>query len=327
MLDVGCWVFSLPGSGVQSVKSPFRGILSPSEGEKAGVRGPTRGSGAQSASKCRGILSPAERAGVVTRPEGLGSGFALVELVLVLAVVAVLVAVFLSAQSAAGVRAQSLACLNNKRLLGVAWATYPQDHNGKLANSFNWLAGELDYVPDNPVNTNVNLLLAGELGPYVNQPAAYKCPADQSTAVEGTQILPRVRTTAMNQMIRPAANTNGWTASPPWRIYTTLADIVYPDPAKLWVLIDENPDSVNDASFAVVMDRQKWGASWQDGPNILHGGSASLGFADAHAEIRRWRDPQTLTMRVTYRTEFPYGLVQPYNLDVQWIQDRTTAWQ
>ena len=180
----------------------------------------------------------------VEPPDAPPNGFALVELVLVLAVLAVLVTVFLSAQSAARVRAQSAACLNNKRLLGSAWTMYAQDHNGKLADSFNWLAGELDYLADNPVNTNMNLLLTGELGPYVKQASAYKCPADQSTAVEGTQSFPRVRSTSMNQTIRPAANTNGWTTSPPWRIYTTLADIVYPAPAKLWTLIDENPDSV-----------------------------------------------------------------------------------
>ena len=106
-----------------------------------------------------------------------------------------------------------------------------------------------------------------------------------------------------------------------------LSDIAYPSPANLWVLIDENPDSVNDGAFAVVMDRQKWGACWLDGPTTLHGGSASFSFADGHAEIRKWKDPQTLTMKVTYREEFPYSLLQPYNLDVQWLQDRTTAWQ
>jgi prepilin-type N-terminal cleavage/methylation domain-containing protein/prepilin-type processing-associated H-X9-DG protein len=265
--------------------------------------------------------------GLIRAPDAAGNGFTLAELLLVLAVLAILVTVLLSTQSTARVRAQAVACLKNNRLLGLAWAMYAEDHNGTLADSFSWVLGELDYVADNPVNTNINLLLAGQLGPYVKQPAAYKCPADQSQAVEGTQIFPRVRTTAMNQMIRPAANTNGWTPSPPWKIYNNLADIVYPGPAKLWTLIEENPDSVNDAAFAVVMDRQKWGACWQDGPNILHGGRASISFADGRAEIRKWRDPQTLTMTVTYRTEFPYGLVQPYNLDVQWIQDRTTAWQ
>ena len=93
------------------------------------------------------------------------------------------------------------------------------------------------------------------------------------------------------------------------------------------MLIDENPDSVNDGAFAVIMDRQKWAACWLDGPGALHGGSGSLSFADGHAEIRKWQDPQTLTLKVTYREEFPYNIVQPYNIDVQWVQDRTTAWQ
>ena len=131
----------------------------------------------------------------------------------------------------------------------------------------------------------------------------------------------------MNQMIRPATERRGWTPSPPWRTYASMADLAYPSPANLWVFIDENPDSVNDGAFAVVMSRQKWGACWEDGPTTLHGGRAPLSFADGHAEVRKWRDPQTLTMKVTYRTDFPYGLVQPYNLDVQWLQDRTTAWQ
>src|ERR1039458_5602500 len=37
MFDVGCWVFSLFGSGIQGAKSPFRGILSP--GDWVRVRG------------------------------------------------------------------------------------------------------------------------------------------------------------------------------------------------------------------------------------------------------------------------------------------------
>jgi prepilin-type N-terminal cleavage/methylation domain-containing protein/prepilin-type processing-associated H-X9-DG protein len=254
-------------------------------------------------------------------------GFTLTELLLVLAVVAALGTVLLPARSAARIKAQSIACLNNKRQLGLGWLMYAHDHNGQLVGSFDWVLGELNYVANNAANTNINLLLNGKLGPYVKDPAAYKCPADQSTAVEGLQVMPRTRTTSMNQMIRPATARRGWTPSPPWRTYMNLSDIVYPSPANLWVLIDENPDSVNDGAFAVVMDRQKWGACWMDGPTTLHGGRAPLSFADGRAEIRKWKDPQTLTMKVTYREEFPYNLLQPYNLDVQWLQDRTTAWQ
>ena len=254
-------------------------------------------------------------------------GFTLTELLLVLAVVAVLGTALLPVQSAARIKAQSIACLNNKRQLGLGWVMYAHDHNGKLACSFDWVLGELSYVANNPYNTNINLLLDSKLGPYVKEPAAYKCPADQSTAIEGLHVVPRTRTTSMNQMIRPLSAQRGWTPSPPWRNYMNLSDIVYPSPANLWVFIDENPDSVNDGAFAVVMDRQKWGACWQDGPTTLHGGSASFSFADGHALVRNWKDPQTLAMRVTYREEFPYSLHQPYNLDVQWLQDRTTAWQ
>jgi prepilin-type N-terminal cleavage/methylation domain-containing protein len=258
--------------------------------------------------------------------DSIGDGFTLLELLLVLAVVGMLAAVLMPAQSAARIRAQSVACLCNKQALGMAWAMYAHDHNGTLATAYDWVSGELDYRANNPFNTNVAALVHGQLGHYVRDPAAYKCPADQSTAVEGRQVLPRVRSTSMNQMIRNRGR-NGWTPSPPWRAYAGIPDVAYPSPAKLWVLIDENPDSVNDGAFAVVMDRQKWGACWQDGPTILHGGSASLSFADGRAEIRKWKDPKTLAMKVTYRTEFPYGLVQPFNLDIQWLQDRTTAWQ
>ena len=268
-----------------------------------------------------------DHSSTIGRTDQLRGGFTLFELLLVLAVVGMLAALLVTAKSDLKTKAQSITCNNNKLMLGLCWALYTQDHNGRLAGAFDWVPGELDYVADNPSNTNVNLLREGTLGPYVKELAAYKCPADQSTALEGTQRFPRTRSTSMNQMIRPATSRKGWTPSPPWRTYMSLSDIVYPSPANLWVLIDENPDSVNDGAFAVVMDRQKWGACWQDGPTTLHGGSASFSFADGHTEIRKWRDPQTLTMKVTYRTEFPYGLVQPYNIDVQWIQDRTTAWQ
>ena len=93
------------------------------------------------------------------------------------------------------------------------------------------------------------------------------------------------------------------------------------------MLIDENPDTVNDAAFAVIMNRQRWAACWKDGPGTLHGNACPLSFADGHAEIKQWRDPQTATVQVTYRREFPHGVVQTYNIDVQWLQDRTTTWR
>ena len=82
-----------------------------------------------------------------------------------------------------------------------------------------------------------------------------------------------------------------------------------PAPSSLWVMINENPDSVNDAAFAVKMEYQGRGALWQDGPATYHGGGCGFNFADGHSEIRKWKDPRTLTgtMKTTYKTTFSFG--------------------
>ena len=98
-----------------------------------------------------------------------------------------------------------------------------------------------------------------------------------------------------------------------------------PVPSMLWVIIDENPDSVNDAAFAVAMDLA--GMKWQDGPGVGHGGGCGFTFADGHSEIKKWKDGRTTsgTMLTTYTRSFLFGTIQPKNQDIYWIQERTTA--
>ena len=95
----------------------------------------------------------------------------------------------------------------------------------------------------------------------------------------------------------------------------------------LWVIIDENPDSVNDAAFAVKMDYQGRVSVWQDGPATYHGGACGFTFADGHSEIKKWKDGRTVVrpMITTYSSRFPYGVLQSNNPDIQWVQERTTA--
>src|SRR5256885_9588381 len=113
----------------------------------------------------------------------------------------------------------------------------------------------------------------------------------------------------------------------PWRIYGKTSDMISPAPASLWVIIDENPDSVNDAALAVKMDWQGPAALWQDGPATYHGGGCGFTFADGHAEIRKWKDSRTVgrPMLTTYATTFPYAVFQGNNKDIAWVQERTTA--
>jgi len=114
----------------------------------------------------------------------------------------------------------------------------------------------------------------------------------------------------------------------PHRILPTIepaiTDITSPQPVNVWVFIDENPDSINDAAFAVDMNDPYPNTVWQDTPANSHGGACGFAFADGHSENHKWRDPRTLALRTTYAYQNS-TVSQTKNLDVVWVQERTTA--
>ncbi len=121
-------------------------------------------------------------------------GFTLVELLVVMAIVAVLAGLLLPAISAARRRAQRAACVSNLRQLSQALQLYANDFNGYFPQSFSVGAkGNWETVLD-------------KLRPYVGVPEEmFLCPADAGGAVDFSFLgLPRT-SYSVNEALMPAA--------------------------------------------------------------------------------------------------------------------------
>jgi prepilin-type N-terminal cleavage/methylation domain-containing protein/prepilin-type processing-associated H-X9-DG protein len=79
-------------------------------------------------------------------------------------------------------------------------------------------------------------------------------------------------------------NQNNHRRNSPWRTFGKATTAGAPVPSKLWVLVDENVKSLNDAALCFGMEQP----IWYDSPGSSHNGACGFAFADGHSEFHQW---------------------------------------
>lgn len=232
--------------------------------------------------------------------------FTLIELLVVIAIIAVLAAMLLPALSKAKGRAQSLACLNNLKELQICLHLYVLDNNDYFVpnNSVAIIGGTasdikgLSWLPDVNADTEIDPsnIVNGLLYQYNTSLGIYHCPADQSTLeTPAGQPLPQIRWRSynMSQSVNgyPQGDPGYFQIIPAWTKYT---EVRHPVPSELFVLIDENANTIEDAEFGNPPIGSPYFEQnvWWDMPSDRHNQGANLSFVDGHAERWKWKAPK-----------------------------------
>jgi len=278
-------------------------------------------------------------------------GFTLLELLTLLALVAVGMALLSSALARARPTSEAARCLNNLRRLMGAVTMYTQDYqelfppnpdDGNTIPGYNWCEGEAGIGQGYEFDPDILADPAGCLmAPYIGtNPSLFHCTADLRTglydgpnpAKAGTVVL-AARTVSMSGAVGTidpmfAANGGGHAGKPtlpvngPW--LTGSHQNRHNNP---WRTYGKTSDIVAPlpAGLFVLLEESPFSINdacfgfsaavpeWLDYPSDLHNGGGVFGFADGHVELHKW------VVRSTRIVALPESVVPVATNDEDWV--------
>jgi|HubBroStandDraft_1064217.scaffolds.fasta_scaffold127936_2 prepilin-type N-terminal cleavage/methylation domain-containing protein/prepilin-type processing-associated H-X9-DG protein len=272
--------------------------------------------------------------------ESSARAFTLIELLVVIAIIAILAALLLPALTRAKTDALSTQCMSNQKQMQLSWTIYANDFNDHLAINadqsrdyivgssvmHDWCEGIMDWTTSTQ-NTNFGYLInpaVSSMGSYnANAYAIYKCPADNFVSPPQRALgWPyRCRSLSMDGAVGDGDKytfSNWGTEKMWWAVKGS--DLTAPGPSLSWVFLDEHPDSIDDEILYINPAETDGTGVFTELPAGLHNNACGVSFADGHAEIHKWVNPETLHP-VTYTSIDQVSVNN--NADLGWLAQRT----
>jgi len=275
--------------------------------------------------------------------------FTLIELLVVIAIIAILMAILMPALHAAKKQATMARCLTNHRSLVAGWIMYADENDGLLmcngacydtaTDKTPWVhrpknihGNDLAYNPAPPTIKDEDRLRgirAGTLWPYVKDVGVYHCPGDNRLS---TRRPPRncFRSYSISYAFGPL-RAGDLAGRGGYRYHTRMLEVK--NPQLYYVFIEEEHNGSrygeNEGGWHLPMgsglNRLANPGSWAfyDPLASYHIKASTFGFADGHAEKRKWMDKRTLEF-IRVNAEDPSAhsgmtVKSVDNQDLRWI--------
>ncbi len=286
------------------------------------------------------------------KPQGKPThGFTLIELLVVIAIIALLLGILMPALQRARVLASSVNCMANVRNLSIGWYNYQLDNNGRIMSAgkrrqddrgtnIGWIyrphyRGRYPSWndPPNPRWTQevwdeaaINGIRDGLLYDYLDDYQVYHCPGDRRESVF-SGINPYVSYAIPSSLY-------AWT-DPGHSMYDQqirrFDEISRPSERYIFVESGQQRNFTMGGWFSLGAPEYTGSTDdwrWWDPMAVNHGDSGVLGFADGHAETRRWVNRFTIERAdmLDHETDHYGTQAPPEGMDCEDLKYMARGW-